>query len=322
LPLTSVTRSTAAAPPAEGGLGDLRLLRPGESDFPSGIIEHLGAAVPRLWARGQLGALRITPRVTVVGSRGASARGLTQARALGRALAEQGALLISGGALGIDAAAHEGALEGGGSTCAVLGTGVDLAYPAGHARLFSRIARAGCLLSMFELGTPPARPRFPQRNRLMAALADLVVVVEAQLRSGTESTARAARRFGRRLVCFPHSPGTAALLPLGAQAVESPAEVLALLSGAALHDGEPPRASGNFAELAGSVESAEHFLPLSSSALRLAGALCESAVDLGELCARTGLVAAECAAALIELELCGRCSRLPGGRYIGHSPLS
>lgn len=307
--------------------GDLRMLCPGDPGFPSVVIEEMGALLPQLWVRGQARVLRVSPRVTVVGSRAASQRGLERARALSRALAEQGALVISGGALGIDAAAHEGALEAGGSTCAVLGTGADQVYPAHHADLFTRIARTGCLLSMFDLGAVPRRAHFPQRNRLMAALADVVVVVEAQLHSGTESTARAAREFRRPVICFPDSPGTEALLQFGARPVDSVAQAVALVLGSSpdVQRKLPldlPLDLKDPTKLASAGEADEDFLPLSAQAEQLAGVLRESPFDLGELCARTGLIAAECAAALIELELRGRCSRLPGGRYIGHSPLS
>ena len=186
----------------------------------------IGGLTQQVWLRGQVSALTITPRVTVVGSRAASARGLHRAQALGRALAERGALVISGGAVGVDGAAHEGALQAGGSTCAVLGTGVDKVYPARHADLFEAITRRGCLLSMFELGEPPRRAHFPQRNQLMAALAEVVIVIEASPRSGTQSTARAARDYGRKVLCFPDSPGTQLLAQTGATAVNSVVEVL------------------------------------------------------------------------------------------------
>lgn len=287
-----------------------------DAGFPS----VLAALTPTLWLRGQASALAITPRVTVVGSRDASALGLKRAQALGRALAERGVLVISGGALGIDAAAHQGALAAGGRTCAVLGTGVDISYPARHAELFEAITQRGCLVSMLDLGAPPARPHFPQRNELMAALADLVVVVEARLHSGTESTALAARKHGRRVVCFPDSPGTQVLAQKGATAVGSVAEVLALIGLSTTNSDVPVREPA--AESDAAQDDDLELLPLSENAAPLLGVLCKDPLDLGELCARARLSAAECAAALIELELRGQCSRLPGGRYIGHSPLS
>jgi DNA processing protein len=278
-------------------------LGPADADFPLALRKMTST----IWLRGQVRALRISPRVTVVGSRDASARGLARARSLGAALAERGALVVSGGALGIDGAAHAGALDAGGYTCAVLGTGVDQSYPARHGELFTAIARSGCLLSMLPPGSPPLPRHFPQRNELMAALADLVVVIEARIRSGTEYTARAAHRLGRPVVCFADSPGTTALLHKGAQPVGSVGEVLSHLG-----------LQGADLEPIGTHR--EESLPLSPASEQLLCALAQNPQDLGELCARTGLSAADCAAAVIELALHGHCSRLSGGRYIGHAP--
>ncbi len=277
---------------------------------------------PLLWLRGQAQALRLKPRVTVVGSRAASSRGLERAYALGQALVTEGALVISGGALGIDAAAHRGALSASGATCAVLGTGIDRTYPSCHRELFDAIAEKGCLLSMVPPRSPPRRGHFPQRNKLMAALADLVVVVEAQLHSGTGYTAQAAQKFGRQVLCFADSPGTAALVHAGAQPISELDAVFAQLPLAAARRADSPQ----------SVPAAATCLPsqkvvapisdaLSPASRQLLGALCATSdpLDLGELCARSGLSVAECAAAAIELELSGHCSHLPGGRYVGHA---
>ena len=318
--LTSENRSAGVFRPAEKalleGLSDIRRLGPGDADFPS-VIAGLA---PMLWVRGKVSALTIKPRVTIVGSRAASARGRKRAHALGLGLGQAGALVISGGALGIDAAAHEGALQGGGRTCAVLGTGIEGVYPARHAPLFSRIRERGCLLSMFDPGAPPRRQHFPQRNVLMAALADVVIVVEASFHSGTESTAQAAYRANRPVFCFPDSPGTEKLLHSGARAVTSVEDALAQVGLSASASPTVGRPSFDSSDIAAGP-SDDHDPP-SPIAAQLACALKNSPLDLGELCARTGFAAAECAAALIELELCGQCSRLPGGRYIGHSPLS
>lgn len=275
-----------------------------------------------LWLRGRVECLTRAPRVTVVGSRDASARGLERAHALGRALADLGALVISGGALGIDAAAHAGALAAGGPTCAVLGTGVDRVYPQRHADLFEQIARQGCLLSVLPLGAAPLRAHFPQRNRIMAALAETVVVVEAGLKSGTGYTARAARQLGRRVVCFADSPGTAEMVQSGAEPVARVEDVLALLE-------KKPGLTWDLVQQPLTIGPADpNHDPLMTqmwtedpTTQRVLGALSPSPLDLDEICARTGLSAADCAAAVVELELRGRCSRLPGGRYIGHAPL-
>lgn len=143
-----------------------------------------------------------------------------------------GVHVVSGGALGIDGAAHRGALAGGGTTTVVLGSGVDVAYPERHADLFETIvARGGALVSMFPCGMQPRRSTFLQRNKLIAALADVVVVVEADRRSGSMSTARAARALGRTLAASPGSAGCARLLETGAALVETGEDALAALAG-------------------------------------------------------------------------------------------
>jgi DNA processing protein len=140
--------------------------------------------------------------------------------------------VISGGALGIDAAAHEGALAAGGRTYAVLGCGVDVVYPDRHARLFADIpARGGGLLSELPPGEPPRARQFPSRNRLIVALAEAVLVIEAASRSGALITARQARKSGRRLLAVPGSDGTDELIGAGAVAVTTLADVDDALAG-------------------------------------------------------------------------------------------
>lgn len=178
------------------------------------------------------GALCEGPAVAVVGARAASGQAMARAHAIGKHLAGHGVHVVSGGALGIDGAAHRGALAGGGTTTVVLGSGIDVAYPARHARLFDQIvAQGGALVSMFPTGLTPRRGTFLQRNPLISALADLVVVVEADVRSGSLSTARAAK-IQQRLVCaWPGSRGTDRLLGQGAAVVESPEDVMHALRG-------------------------------------------------------------------------------------------
>ena len=271
------------------------------------------------------------PSCTVVGSRACSRDAEQRAFELGQKLAERGVLVVSGGALGIDAAAHRGALAAGGLTCAVLGTGVDVHYPRHNAELLAAIGREGVLLSMFPLGSPPMPLHFRVRNELMAALADVVIVVEAQARSGSLITARQALRYGRPLLCFPGSEGAVALLSAGARAVRSVDEAVACVAslvgpGAAVETYEQPlltRVESATVSAAASLPSAAMLLSDDDAAVRVLAALaaCPSA-DVGELCARTGLSAAECAAVLVDLELADRCTRLAGGRYMLHAPLS
>jgi DNA processing protein len=204
------------------------VLLPGGAGYPQ-RLSALGQALV-LHVRGELCD---GPAVAIVGARAASRPGIDRAHALGKHLAAAGIHVVSGGALGVDGAAHRGALAGGGGTTVVLGSGVDVLYPARHARLFDQIvAHGGALVSMFPLGMQPRSSTFVQRNALIAALADAVVVVEADVHSGSMSTARAARDQGRVLGACPGTPGTARLLAAGAALVEHGEDILSALAGA------------------------------------------------------------------------------------------
>lgn len=200
---------------------------PGHAGFPQRLAA-LGWP-KQLFVRGVLGD---GPAVAIVGARAASRLAMQRAHAIGKHLAEHGVAVVSGGALGVDGAAHEGALAGKGSTIVVLGTGVDVAYPSRHAPLFERVVAAGgALVSMFPVGMHAARGSFIARNELIAALADAVVVVEADIKSGSLSTAQAARKLGKKLGAIPGSPGTSRLLATGAALVEEGIDVIAMLEG-------------------------------------------------------------------------------------------
>lgn len=192
-------------------------------------VQALGWKLP-VYLRGA--PLVDAPAVAIVGARAASRSGMDRAHALGRHLAARGAHVVSGGALGIDGAAHRGALAAGQPTTVVLGSGVDMLYPARHAPLFCEIlARGGTLAALVRDGIQPRPSLFPQRNRLIAALADLVIVVEAELGSGSMSTVAAARRFGRAIAAWPGSPGCDRLVAGGAALVESTADAERALAG-------------------------------------------------------------------------------------------
>jgi DNA processing protein len=186
--------------------------------------------VPEVYLRGA--PLADGPAVAIVGARAASRIGMDRAHALGRHLSARGIQVVSGGALGIDGAAHRGALAGGGSTTVVLGSGVDMLYPVRHAAMFREVlGRGGTLAALVPDGTAPRRSLFPQRNRLIAALADLVIVVEAELGSGSMSTVAAAKRFGRAVAAWPGSAGCDRLLGGGAAIVESSGDADRALAG-------------------------------------------------------------------------------------------
>jgi DNA processing protein len=182
----------------------IRLVCPDDPEWPAGLDE-LGPARPyALWLRGQadlrLACLR---SVSMVGSRAATGYGAHVAGEVAADLGERGWAILSGGAYGIDAAAHRGVLAAGGTTIAVLACGVDYAYPAGHANLFADIASCGLVISEWPPGRSPARYRFLVRNRTIAALACGTVIVEAGERSGALNTARHAAQLGKPLMAVP-----------------------------------------------------------------------------------------------------------------------
>jgi DNA processing protein len=182
-----------------------------------------------VFVRGQVSE---GPAVAIIGARAATRVFMDRAHALARHLAERGHHVVSGGALGIDGAAHRGALAGGGTTTVVCGTGLDIAYPQRHAALFAEVvARGGALLGLLPDGTGPRKGTFVQRNPIIAALADVVIVVEADVRSGSLSTAAAGRAMGRVIAAWPGSRGCDSLLAQGAAIVECVDDVDAILAG-------------------------------------------------------------------------------------------
>jgi DNA processing protein len=185
----------------------------GQVGYPARLL-HIRRPPQELWFKGQL-PRPDQPAVAIVGSRKASGIGSKNAHQLSGTLAQRGWAVVSGGAFGIDAAAHQGAIDAGAGTYAVLGCGVDVVYPDRHEALFARIAERGGLISQFAPGTAPRMNHFPQRNEVVAGLADAVIVVEAALRSGALITARVARKRGQRLLAVPGTPGTDALLAGG-----------------------------------------------------------------------------------------------------------
>lgn len=210
----------------------IRLLTFKDRAFPD-RLRNIPSAPCLLYVRGE-GELS-EDSVAVVGTRRCTAYGDRVAREIGRAAAEAGGTVVSGGASGIDGAAHEGCLSAEGRTLAVLGTGVNVAYPRNHEGLFERIASSGgALLSEYPLDTPPRPWRFPERNRIVAALAERTVVVEAPLKSGAMITARLALEMGREVWAVPGRinetgcEGSNRLLYDGAQALVSIPDFIAL----------------------------------------------------------------------------------------------
>ena len=278
---------------------DHRLIAWGDDDYPKTLVA-LGHSPPVLYYVGNPGLLN-APSFAIVGSRSATAQGKENAHAFAHALSDAGLVIVSGLALGIDGAAHEGALEGTASTIAVVGTGLDRVYPARHRALAHRIAAQGGLLSEFPPGTPPREFNFPRRNRLISGLSQGVLVVEATLHSGSLITARYAGDQGRDVFAIPgsiHSPlskGCHKLIREGAKLVETAQDVLEELGMA------PP-----------GLQSPGK-TPMSEGVVL--DALGHEPADVDTLVTRTGLSAAEVVVQLTELELAGDVAPLPGGRW-------
>jgi DNA processing protein len=229
---TGAARRAAEAEESRARAEGIRIVGRDDPDYPASLRE-VYAPPPVLWARGRLAGDEGPRSVAVVGSRAATPLGRGLARALARELAGAGVTVVSGLARGIDAEAHLGALAAGGRTVAVLGSGLDRLYPPEHAALARAIEKDGALISEFPLGTRPFRGNFPRRNRVIAGWARATVVVEAGVRSGALSTARAALDEGRDVMAVPGHPsqpaseGTNALIRDGAALVRGAADVLA-----------------------------------------------------------------------------------------------
>jgi DNA processing protein len=273
---------------------------------------------PALFVEGDP-ALISRPQVAIVGSRAATAAGRETAFDFAARLAVQGFAITSGLAAGIDAAAHRGALEAGGVTIAVCGTGLDRVYPPEHRELAGRIAASGVLVSEFPTGTPPHARNFPRRNRLMSGLSLGVLVIEAAARSGSLITARLAGEQGREVMALPgsiHNPlarGCHRLIKDGAALIETVDDVLAALGLSGLAGCAKPAAEMcNSAEFSNGV--------LDSDAEMLLNALGFEPADLDRLVERTGLAAQSVISKLQLLELEGRVESLAGGRYSRTSP--
>jgi DNA processing protein len=256
----------------------------------------------------------IAVKLAIVGSRNPTPQGEANARQFAKAFGSAGLCVVSGLALGIDGAAHDGALLGGGDTIAVVGTGLDRVYPKRHLALAHRIARQGMLISEFPLGTPPLTANFPKRNRIISGLSRGTLVVEAALQSGSLITARLAVEQGKEVFAIPgsiHSPqsrGCHALIKQGAKLVELAQDVLEELH-------LPATGLAENAARALQWPDGEAEAPEPASEDPLLEALGFDAVSLDALQARTGLDTARLQAQLLELELNGQVARLPGGLF-------
>ena len=254
-----------------------------------------------LYVKGTLPDCRYS--IGMVGSRMADAYGKKAATCFGRALAEAGVVIISGGATGIDTASHEGALQGGGKTVAVLGCGVDIVYPHTNAKLFTAIAENGALVSEYPPGTQPERYHFPERNRIISGISQGIVLVQAAKRSGALITAEFAMDEGREVFCVPgniftdKSAGPHRLIKAGARLADSPQDILEEvfpdLCGSA-H-------SNLFAGLNGTVPLRKH----SEGQQKILDLLTQGPQTLEQLVAASGFAIGEVSVILLELQMAG-----------------
>ena len=269
-----------------------------DTDYPRTLLE-IADPPAILYCKGRRDLLS-QPALGIVGSRNATPQGVRDAEAFAHALSDAGLTIVSGLALGIDAAAHRGGLAGAGSSVAIIGTGLDRIYPARNKALAHQLAENGLIVSEFSLGTPPLPGHFPRRNRLISGLSRGVLVVEAAPDSGSLITARVATEQGREVFAIPgsiHSPlarGCHALIKQGAKLVESAADILD--------------------ELAWQQRLGPPVLPENVSDPVL-DALDGAPTTLDALAQRTGLTLDALSAKLLALELDGRIASLPGGRY-------
>ncbi|CAG0986473.1 DNA processing protein DprA [Methylophilaceae bacterium] len=271
-----------------------------DSHYPKALLE-IPDPPPVLYAKGQLKWLN-TPGIAVVGSRNASPQGEKNAEDFSHDLANHGYTIVSGMALGIDGAAHRGALKANGATIAIVGTGLDIVYPARHRDLAHKIAEHGLILSEFPLGTPSMAQNFPRRNRIISGLSIGCLVVEANVRSGSLITARLAAEQGREVFAIPgsiHSPvskGCHQLIKQGAKLVDDIQDIVDELGGTS--------SEKNFTKLQDSPESSP-----------LLDCMGFEPVSMETLIERSGLTSDNLSAMLLVLELESRVASLPGGRY-------
>jgi DNA processing protein len=294
-----------------------RVMTLGDAIYPSSLLNMedpplllYGMGAEQVWTHGALGQ-HVARSLAVVGSRNPTPQGAVNARQFSQALAQAGLTIVSGLALGVDGAAHEGALDGASdgqlATIAVVGTGLDRVYPRQHRELAHRIAQRGVLISEYPLGTPPLSANFPKRNRIIAGLSSGTLVVEAALKSGSLITARLASEQGKEVFAIPgsiHSTqarGCHALIRQGAKLVENAQDVLEELL---------PGALSSTARTAVPDDT-----DMDDTGDSLLQALGFSPVGLDALLARTGLDTPTLQARLMALEIEGQLTRLPGGLF-------
>lgn len=281
---------------------------PDDPDYPR-LLREIPSPPPLLYYRGKVNLLENqgqVPTIAIVGTRQPTEHGKRWTRRLSSRLAKQGFTIVSGMAEGVDGEAHESCLQAGGRTIAVLGTGVDKIYPPHHRALYGEIQKTGLILSEYPAGTPPNKAHFPLRNRIIAGLSRATIVVEAPEKSGSLITARYANEFGGDIYTLPNSPdvysarGCLQLIRQGAEMILSEDELLEMLGAIPGVDASPV------------PEVRQDLEP------RLAGVyglFANEAIAFDSIVQKTGIPSADVAGILLELELMGLVTQLPGMRY-------
>jgi DNA processing protein len=274
-----------------------------DEEYPKALLE-IADAPPMLFAKGDLSCLN-TPSIAIVGSRNASAQGERNAENFAQSLAESGFCIVSGMALGIDGAAHRGALKAKqGKTIAVVGTGLDIVYPAKHRDLAHQIAANGLIISEFPIGTPSRPENFPRRNRIISGLSLGCLVVEANVQSGSLITAKLATEQGREVFAIPgsiHSPvskGCHALIKQGAKLVDAIQDITDELA-------------PHLSHLVSKIPSQQNL----DESLTLLDLMGFDPIDMDTLLNRTSLTSEALSATLLMLELENKIASLPGGLF-------
>lgn len=292
---------------------DHYLLTPHDPRYPA-LLRETPKAPEKLYVAGNPDLLCL-PQLAVVGSRNATSGGLETAAQFAAYLANNGLVITSGLALGIDAAAHSGALAANGQTIAVLGTGPETIYPQQNAELAKQVCANGALVSEHPPGTSVRKYQFPQRNRIIAALSLGTLVVEAGMNSGSLITARFAGDYGREVFAIPgsiHNPlskGCHRLIRQGAKLVEQAADIIeeiGIIARAMTPESRPETERSELTETA---------LPADLDHAQLLKHMGHDPVSIDGLARRSGLTAEELSSMLLILELQGRVESLPGGRF-------
>ena len=284
---------------------------PADPEYPRLLLE-IPSPPPVLYYQGQVNLAENdgqTPMVAMVGTRYPSEHGRRWTRRLSKTLAKHGFTVVSGMAAGIDGEAHRACLEAGGRTLAVLGTGVDVVYPHTHRQLYQQIQQRGLVLSEYAAGTQPERGHFPARNRIIASLCRAVLVMEAPQKSGSLITARYANDFGRDVYTLPNSPdqlqsqGCLRLINQGAEVIIEEGELLEKLGAIPALN---PVAQTQPSASASSLEP---------ELAQVLGAIASQPTPFDLIVGQTGFAAGSVSSALLQLELLGLVSQLPGMRY-------